>query len=315
MVLGTPGYMSPEQAFGRPIDGRSDIYALGVLLHWMLVDKLPSAGNLPMKSTASKIEGEPPPDPLSVTARGQPIPPALKQLVERCLRFDPDDRIQTMERVRDELAALAPTDIDDSSATPAPTMVDLPAVAPTASGETKLLGAAGPTQPPSPERPLPSGPSEAQTRLGPTPAGPNPSPAQPSPPAQGAGTFWIGAAAAAAVIGLGLYWVLRPLAPEAPPAPVGVAAAPAPAPPAPSIAAAPSPSTQPPPPPTPAAPVAPPPLQAAAPQADKPATSPAPVAASPKPKPVRREKTVAKAPKTQTDDTTILDPLTGEPLK
>jgi serine/threonine-protein kinase len=107
MVLGTPGYMSPEQAFGRPVDGRSDIYSLGVLLHWMLVDKLPSAGNMPMKSVP---KDEPPPDPLKVTARGQPIPQQLAELIERCLRFDPDDRIQTMDRVRAALTVVSPTE-------------------------------------------------------------------------------------------------------------------------------------------------------------------------------------------------------------
>jgi serine/threonine-protein kinase len=149
MVLGTPGYMSPEQAFGRPIDGRSDIYSLGVLLHWMLVDKLPSAGNLPMKSAP---KDEPPPDPLTKTARGQPIPPAMAQLVERCLRFDPDDRVQTMDRVREELSALAPTDIGESPATgkPPATQVYAPPAIPIGAAAAPALSLLGPDVAPPP---------------------------------------------------------------------------------------------------------------------------------------------------------------------
>ncbi|HUB08374.1 MAG TPA: protein kinase [Myxococcales bacterium] len=164
MVLGTPGYMSPEQAFGRPIDGRSDIYSLGVLLHWMLVDTLPAAGNLPMKS---QPKDEPPPDPLTTTKRGQPIPPPLAQLIQKCLAFDPDDRVQSMERILQVLTPLAPTTIETGlpeAAAPVPTMrwgeaggasgvkVDatLGGGAPVAQPPQATIPPVGPTLPPSP---------------------------------------------------------------------------------------------------------------------------------------------------------------------
>ena len=104
LVLGTPGHMSPEQAQGRQIDSRSDVYSLGVLLFWMLTDKLPSQCQLP---TEPQPQGEPAPEPLRITKRGQPIPPALARLVLRCLCFSADDRVQTMAQVEEELGRLA----------------------------------------------------------------------------------------------------------------------------------------------------------------------------------------------------------------
>ncbi len=120
LVLGTPGYMSPEQAFGRPIDGRADVYSLGVLLFWMLLDRLPSASYSPLEPMP---EGEGPPEVLQTTARGQPIPEALAQLVQRCLRFSADDRVQTMAHVLDELTWLGPV----VSGQPVPAAVAPPA--------------------------------------------------------------------------------------------------------------------------------------------------------------------------------------------
>ena len=242
MVLGTPGYMSPEQAFGRPVDGRSDVYSLGVLLHWMLVDKLPSAGNMPMKAAP---KDEPPPDPLRVTARGQPIPTALAELVERCLRFDPDDRVQSMDRVRAALAVIAPTDIRDSSVVKSTaTLTDgLPAIPlslvegqsasePGAAGvQVDDQASAGP--PGATMRQLPAMDIAAATRLQAESAAENAkdaatrikldtdrpigasdaeAPAQDEAaafPQKRGGTIWIAAIAAAVVVAVGLVIVLR----------------------------------------------------------------------------------------------------------
>ena len=122
LVLGTPGYMSPEQAIGRQVDGRSDIYSLGVLLFWMLLDRLPSAGYLPMQPLPS---GDPPPEPLERNARGQPVPTALAELVQRCLRFSADERVQSMKQVRDELTWLVPSDLHRQTGLPRPSQEDL----------------------------------------------------------------------------------------------------------------------------------------------------------------------------------------------
>ncbi|MHB8420468.1 MAG: serine/threonine-protein kinase [Myxococcales bacterium] len=292
MVLGTPGYMSPEQAFGRPIDGRSDVYSLGVLLHWMLVDKLPSAGNLPMKA---QPKDEPPPDPLTHTARGQPIPEPIAQLVQRSLAFDPDDRVQTMERVLEELKPFVPTAIEPAPEelghVSAPTQVD-PWAKTVAPSEREVAA-----------RPQPS--AEGETRLR--------QPREPRPNEHGAaapllekkrGKLWlVGVLAAGIVAGGG--WLalqtLRPGAPEAglPPLPAPVAAAPRPEVPIPTLPAVPA----------PAAPVTPAPT---APQAAETIAESAP-ATPPAFRPHRTRAPARKAAKPAAakaaDDTTILDPL------
>ncbi|MHB8418062.1 MAG: serine/threonine-protein kinase [Myxococcales bacterium] len=102
MILGTPEYMSPEQAGGRPIDYRSDIYSLGVVTYWMLSDQLPyrgkSFGELMVKQLTTA--------PLQLpekTPAGEPIPPFLSQLIYRCLEREPSRRVQSAGEIMEVL--------------------------------------------------------------------------------------------------------------------------------------------------------------------------------------------------------------------
>jgi serine/threonine-protein kinase len=85
-VLGTPGYMSPEQAEGRPADARSDIFCFGAVLLEMLAGRRPSL-----------LEAEP------ELLHG--VPPAVEQVVRRCLARRPEDRFQTAAELKAALEA------------------------------------------------------------------------------------------------------------------------------------------------------------------------------------------------------------------
>lgn len=82
MICGTPSYMSPEQAMGKEIDGRSDIYALGVLLYEMLTNEKPFEGDTPMEVMLKHIN-EPAPDIYQRT--GVQVPHGVQLTIERLL--------------------------------------------------------------------------------------------------------------------------------------------------------------------------------------------------------------------------------------
>ncbi len=90
-VFGTPHYLSPEQASGKKVDNRSDIYALGVILFYMCTGRLPFEGESGMGLLVQHIK-EPPPRPQSINPS---IPHALEEVILRCMEKSPDDRYQT----------------------------------------------------------------------------------------------------------------------------------------------------------------------------------------------------------------------------
>jgi hypothetical protein len=91
MIVGTPGYMAPEQFEGRPIDGRCDLYALGIVLFELLTGRLPFTGQTPI-AVALKHKTEPPPSPRAL--RGG-VPRWLERAIFRSLEKDPDRRYAT----------------------------------------------------------------------------------------------------------------------------------------------------------------------------------------------------------------------------
>ncbi|HUB09204.1 MAG TPA: serine/threonine-protein kinase [Myxococcales bacterium] len=100
-VLGTPDYMSPEQAQGMRVDWRTDIYSAGTILYWMLTDQLPfRAATLTVRP--NKRDDPAPPLPAQ-TAGGAPIPRALAELVASCLERDPGARPRTFKALIEEL--------------------------------------------------------------------------------------------------------------------------------------------------------------------------------------------------------------------
>jgi serine/threonine-protein kinase len=91
MVLGTPSYMSPEQLAGKKIDGRSDLFSLGVMLYQMSCGKLPFEGDS-MAQLMFRIANEPHPDVRSVNPA---LPDCVVAIIDKALTKDPDTRYQT----------------------------------------------------------------------------------------------------------------------------------------------------------------------------------------------------------------------------
>ncbi len=102
MVIGTVPYMSPEQVSGRPVDHRTDIFALGVILYEMATGRRPFAGESSGLLISSILRDDPP----SVTELRQELPFHLGRIVRRCLEKEPDRRYQAALDVRNELEAL-----------------------------------------------------------------------------------------------------------------------------------------------------------------------------------------------------------------
>src|ERR1017187_2868897 len=103
VVMGTPAYMSPEQTSGRPLDHRTDIFSLGVLLHEMATGRRPFEGTSSAELVSSILRDTPP----SVTDVRPDLPSDLARIVRRCLEKDPRHRVQTARDVANEFRDLA----------------------------------------------------------------------------------------------------------------------------------------------------------------------------------------------------------------
>ena len=98
MVIGTPSYMSPEQALGAPVDGRSDQYSLGVLFYEMLARKLPFSGETTMALAYHHVNTAPPPLPLRFDF-AQP-------LIDKMMAKNPKDRYPDLKTFARELRTI-----------------------------------------------------------------------------------------------------------------------------------------------------------------------------------------------------------------
>ncbi|MGC1647242.1 MAG: protein kinase [Candidatus Sulfotelmatobacter sp.] len=130
VVMGTPAYMSPEQTSGRPLDHRTDIFSLGVLLHEMATGRRPFEGTSSAELVSSILRDTPP----SVTDVRPDLPSDLARIVRRCLEKDPRHRLQTARDVSNEFRDMART---ASRPTPASTAASRMA-APSDSGAARV---------------------------------------------------------------------------------------------------------------------------------------------------------------------------------
>lgn len=111
-LIGTPSYMAPEQAQGRGVDARSDIYALGLILYECLSGRRAFTGATPVEVAIKQLQERPQP----LRRLRADVPPALEAMVMRCLEKDPARRFVSVDQA---VKALAGT--GSAAATPGPT--------------------------------------------------------------------------------------------------------------------------------------------------------------------------------------------------
>ena len=108
IILGTAAYMSPEQARGRAVDKRADIWAFGVVLYEMLTGRRPFGGETVSEILAAVIKDRP-----DLDALGPDVPAAIRGLIDRCLRRDPRERLRD---IGDALHGIEETRADETPA-------------------------------------------------------------------------------------------------------------------------------------------------------------------------------------------------------
>ena len=109
-ILGTPQYMSPEQAQGEKLDGRSDLFSTGIMLYQMLTGQRPFLGDS-LVALAVKIAKD---DPQPIEKLRPDVPAALRRVVDRCLAKSPERRFQTGKELSDALTKVL-ADMDEAA--------------------------------------------------------------------------------------------------------------------------------------------------------------------------------------------------------
>ena len=102
VIVGTVSYMSPEQAEGRPVDGRSDIFSFGAVLYEMVTGRKAFQGDTRLSTLSAILRDE----PTSASQIVRDVPKELERVIARCLRKDAGRRFQHMADVKVALEEL-----------------------------------------------------------------------------------------------------------------------------------------------------------------------------------------------------------------
>jgi len=187
MVLGTPPYMSPEQAkgiSGDKLDGRSDLYSLGVVMYQMLTGSLPVKGDTPMQFMLAHVQTQP--IPVEEVRPDLHIPQPISDIVMKCLAKDPDQRFQTGQALVEGIEGFLSGSVRDQTR-------NKPSLSSASLGESKFKSIQQPVQP------FPIAESQGRVAV-----------QTPQPPAAGSGSGkWIAAGALilAVLMAGGGYWI------------------------------------------------------------------------------------------------------------
>ena len=147
-VLGTPAYMSPEQILGLPVDGRSDLFSVGVILYQFLTGERPFQGNATI--TMRKVLEE---DPLPPSRFNVQIPGAMDAVVRRALAKKPEERFQSAEEFSAALNAAAQAQSSgETTIVPPPPVPGARTTGPIAAGIKPAAPTANAAEPPRPQR-------------------------------------------------------------------------------------------------------------------------------------------------------------------
>jgi eukaryotic-like serine/threonine-protein kinase len=216
-VVGTPNYMSPEQIMGLPVDGRSDLFAAGVILYQFLTGERPFAGS--STTTMQKVLKE---EPLPPSTLNVQLPPAIDAVVRKALAKRADDRFQSAREFSAALrAAIHASGSTRGAATSSDADATMPNLAAMSGNATPQPAVVAQPQPPASE----AGPTQASL----------PPPGAQKTGARGQATA-IAIVAAIALVGSGAWWLLA----RGPANPVTAAKTPAVAPVAEVVAPAPT---------------------------------------------------------------------------
>lgn len=100
MVVGTPQYLSPEQALGRGVDARSDLYSVGIMLFQLLTGRIPFDADSPLAIAYAHVQEE----PVAPSSINRSVTPAMDALVARALKKNPNERFPSAAAMRDAIA-------------------------------------------------------------------------------------------------------------------------------------------------------------------------------------------------------------------
>ncbi|OGR78016.1 MAG: hypothetical protein A2X32_07770 [Elusimicrobia bacterium GWC2_64_44] len=177
-VLGTPYYMSPEQIAGKKVDGRADLFSLGVTLYEMLTGERPWKGGESIGTLLFQITSDPYPDPMVIR---KDLPTGILAVIDKALKKNPEERFQSggemAAALRDVLAGKTPQLNTPAAPAAAPAAAPKPAAAPAPAAAPKPAPAPAAATTPAP-KPAPA-PAAAST---PAPA-PKPAAAPAAKPA------------------------------------------------------------------------------------------------------------------------------------
>ncbi|MFD8688042.1 protein kinase [Streptomyces sp. NPDC059651] len=171
MVVGTPQYLSPEQALGRGVDARSDLYSVGIMLFQLLTGRIPFDADSPLAIAYAHVQEE----PVAPSTINRSLTPAMDALVARALKKNPNERFPSAAAMQDEIARV----LNASGQTGAPVIVSgagTPANSGSGVGSAVFPPVDQSTPAPNVQTPYQPGPYQSQQQPGPYGA-PTPAPA------------------------------------------------------------------------------------------------------------------------------------------